>query len=278
MSPPLDPPRHVLVTGASSGLGAGLARSYARPGVSLALVGRSPARLAMVAEACRSEGAEVRIAALDVAAADLLGGWLQSVQSARPLDLVIANAGTSGGPKSLGKPEGLASAARQVGTNLLGCMNTLEPLLPALLSRPGAHVALVSSVAAYRGLPFSPAYSASKAGVRAYGEGLRGLLRPAGLTVSVIVPGFFDSPMTDRFHGATPMKCTLDQAVAVVRRGLDRRAPRIVFPRLLAVGLQVADLLPAFCGDVILQRVAFRILSNPGDRLLTHTGTMLAGE
>jgi short-subunit dehydrogenase len=278
MTHQFGPPQHVLITGASSGLGAGLARSYAKPGMSLALVGRSPARLAMVAEACRSDGAEVRVAALDIAAADPLSRWLQSVQSALPLDLVIANAGTSGGPEHLGKPEGLVSAARQVGTNLLGCMNTLEPLLPALLKRPGAHVAMVSSVAAYRGLPFSPAYSASKAGVRAYGEGLRALLKPAGLAVSVIVPGFFDSPMTNRFQGATPMRLTLDQAVANVRRGLDRRASRIVFPRLLAVGLQAADLLPALVGDLILRRVAFRILSNPGDHVLTHASTVMAGD
>jgi short-subunit dehydrogenase len=247
-------------------LGAGLALSYAAPGVGLALVGRCATRLEAVAQACRAAGAEVRLAALDVAEAGPLGDWLRRVQAARPLDLVIANAGTSGGPALLGRPEGLAGAARQVSTNLLGCMNTLEPLLPALLERPGAHVAVVASVAGYRGLPYSPAYSASKAGVRAYGDGLRALLRPAGLTVSVIVPGFFDSPMTDRFLGATPLKRSLAQAVAAVRRGLDRRAARIVFPRLLALGLQAADLLPAPLGDLILRRAGFRIVADPGDQ------------
>jgi NAD(P)-dependent dehydrogenase (short-subunit alcohol dehydrogenase family) len=122
---------------------------------------------------------------------------------------------------------------------------------------------MVSSVAGYRGLPYSPAYSASKAGIRLYGEALRAQLAPsaltAGVSVSVIVPGFFASPMTERFQGAKPMLRSLDQAVAAVRRGLDRRAPRVVFPRLLGLGLQAADLLPARLGDLILRGVRFRI-------------------
>jgi short-subunit dehydrogenase len=265
MSRDIAPPRHVLITGASSGLGAGLARSYAAPGVTLALVGRSAPKLEAVAAHCRQAGALVHTAALDVAFAGALAPWLCAQQAAAPIDLVIANAGTSGGPAAPGVPEGLAGAARQVATNLLGCINTVEPLLPAMLGRAGGQVAVVASVAAYRGLPYSPAYSASKAGVRAYGEALRALLAPNGLAVSVVVPGFFSSPMTDRFHGATPLLRTLDQAVAVVRRGLDRRAPRIVFPHLLGLGLQAADLLPARLGDAILRRVPFRILPDPGE-------------
>jgi short-subunit dehydrogenase len=262
------PPAHILITGASSGLGAGLARSYAAPGRALSLIARSAARLAAVARDCRAAGAQVRTATFDVGDAEPLGGWLLATQCELPFDLVIANAGTSGGPAGPGEPEGLALATRQIRTNLLGCLNTIEPLLPAMLRRPGAHVAMVSSVAGYRGLPYSPAYSASKAGIRLYGEALRAQLAPsaltAGVSVSVIVPGFFASPMTERFQGAKPMLRSLDQAVAAVRRGLDRRAPR-VFPRLLGLGLQAADLLPARLGDLILRGVRFRIDASAGD-------------
>ena len=101
-------------------------------------------------------------------------------------------------------------------------MNTVEPLLPRLLARGAGQIAVVSSVAGYRGLPYSPGYSASKAGVRAYGEALRALLRPRGVRVSVVVPGFFNSPMTDRFHGDKPFMVSLERASAIVRRGLDR--------------------------------------------------------
>ena len=251
-------PRSIAITGASSGLGAGLALSYAAPGVSLGLTGRDAGRLAGVAESCRARGATVRTETLDVGEAEPLGAWLLLLDNAAPLDLVVANAGTSAGPVD-GRPEGVALAARQIRTNLLGAVHTVEPLLPRLIARRVGQVAVVSSVAGLRGLPYSPGYSASKAGVRAYGEGLRAFLAPHGIAVSVVIPGFFDTPMTERFMGAKPGLRSLPQAVAAVRRGLDRRQARVVFPRLLGLGLQAADLLPARLGDAILRSVRFHI-------------------
>lgn len=253
-------PKSILVTGASSGLGAGLAVSYAAPGITLWLTGRNAARLDDTASRCRAAGAKVETGLIDVGDAETLGRWVLEADDALPLDLIAACAGVSAGPAADGTPEGLALASLQVRTNLLGIMNTMEPMLPRLLARGAGHVAVVSSVAGLRGLPFSPGYSASKAGVRAYGEGLRAFLGPRGVAVSVIVPGFFDTPMTDRFIGDKPFLLSLDQTVAIVRRGLDRRRPRIVFPRLLALGLVAADLLPAWAGDRILRGVHFHIL------------------
>ena len=253
------PPRNLAITGASSGLGAGLAVSYAAPGITLGLVGRDAARLAAVADACRARGAMAHTAEIDVAEAEPLGAWLLGLDDTAPLDLVAACAGVSAGTGQDGQPEGTALAAMQVRTNLLGVIHTIEPLLPRLTARGHGQVAVVASVAGLRGLPYSPAYSASKAGVRAYGEALRALVRPAGVAVSVVVPGFFDTPMTDRFIGPKPFLLSQDQAVAAVRRGLDRRLPRIVFPRLLALGLQAADLIPAAAGDRILHGFRFHI-------------------
>lgn len=254
-----SPPRSILITGASSGLGAALAAGYAAPGITLALTARDPARLDAVAALCRSRGATVHAACHDLASPAPITNWAQSVDDATPLDLVIAAAGISGGPQPGEITEGLASASTQVAANLLGTMHTIEPLLPRMLARARGHVAVVSSVAGYRGLPYSPAYSASKAGIRAYGEGLRAALTPHGLMCSVIVPGFFDSPMTDRFIGDKPFMMPLDRAAAIVRRGLDRRRARIVFPRLLGLGIQAADLMPWFLGDMILRSVRFHI-------------------
>jgi short-subunit dehydrogenase len=252
--------RNIVITGATSGLGRALAVGYAAPGIRLGLVGRNAARLEQVARACADRGAAVVAGRLDVRDADDLSAWLVAFDDAGPVDLVIAAAGISAGPPpdSATEPDGLA--IRQIGTNLLGCMNTVEPLLPRMLARKAGQIAVVSSVAGYRGLPYSPGYSASKAGVRAYGEALRALLRPRGIQVSVVVPGFFDSPMTDRFHGDKPFMVSLERASAIVRRGLDRGQPRIVFPRLLALGLQAADLIPAWLGDRILRGVHFHIV------------------
>ena len=256
----LAPPRSIVITGASSGLGAALARAYAAPGVALGLIARNATRLEEVATDCRNRGARVELGLLDISEGTALGAWLEEFDRGTPIDLLMANAGISAGTPRDGGPEGLRSAATQVRINLIGAMNTVEPVLPAMRARGRGRIGIVSSVAGLRGLPYSPGYSASKAGVRAYGEGLRALLRPWGISVSVICPGFFDSPMTDRFIGSHPFKLTLDAAAATVKQGLDRGRPRIVFPRLLALGLCLADLMPAPLGDRIVRHFHFHIL------------------
>ncbi len=256
--------RHILITGASSGLGGGLARSYAAPGVTLSLIGRDAERLERTAQDCRPRGAAVTTGQFDVGLPQPMGDWIMARDDAQPITLAIACAGISAGPAADGAPEGLALASRQIQTNLLGTIHTIEPLLPRMLARAkngqNGHVAMVASVAGLRGLPYCPGYSASKAGIRVYGDGLRALLEPSGVRVSVVLPGFFDTPMTDRFMGDKPGLMSLPQAVAIVRRGLDRGRRRIMFPRLLALGLQITDILPAWAGDAILRRVRFHIV------------------
>ena len=253
-------PRSVVLTGASSGLGAALAVSYAAPGVRLGLVGRDAARLAATVAQCGAKGATVVPGRLDVRDDEALAAWLLAFDDGGAVDLLIAAAGISAGPQlgAVTEPDGFAQ--RQVAVNLLGCMNTVEPLLPRMVARGAGQVAVVSSVAGLRGLPYSPGYSASKAGVRAYGDALRALLRPRGVRVSVVIPGFFDTPMTDRFHGDKPFLLSLERATALTRRGLDRGAARIVFPRRLAMALQLADVGPPWLTDCILRAQRFHIV------------------
>ncbi len=250
----------VVITGASSGLGAALAESYAAPGIVLGLVGRNAERLEAIAAACRARGAEVETAALDVGEAGPLGEWLLQFDVRHPVGLVVANAGTSAGPAPGAPGEGVELAGRQVRANLLGAINTVEPLLPAMAGRGRGGVAVIASIAGFRGLPYSPAYSASKAGVRAYGEALRSRLRPKGVAVTVVCPGFFASRMSDRFKGDKPGMISTDRAAAIVRRGLDRGAARVSFPALLVLGLKLTDLMPARLGDLILRGFPFRIM------------------
>lgn len=257
---PSTVPRHLVITGASSGLGAALARGYAGPGIVLGLIGRDVERLEAVAAACREAGAEVETGVLDVTEGAPLAAWLEAFDRRWPIDLLLANAGVSASVRPEGDPEGVHKASAQVRINLIGAMNAVEPVLPAMLARGRGRIGVVASVAGYRGLPYSPGYSASKAGVRVYGEALRALLRPRGIRVSVIVPGFFASPMTDRFIGGHPFKVSLDRAAAIVRHGLERGRPRIVFPRILALGLILADLAPALLGDLITRRFRFHIM------------------
>ena len=249
----------ILITGASSGLGAGLAKNYAAPGVHLVLTARDAARLEATAAACRTKGATVATGLFDLREPEPFGAWLLAQDQATPLDLAIAAAGVSAGTGENDMPEGLDLATMQVRANLLGTIHTVEPLLPRMIARGKGQVAVVASTAALRGLAYSPAYSASKAGIRAYGEGLRALLRPKGVDVSVIVPGFFDTPMTDRWKGPTPFMMSLDKMVAAIRKGLDARRSRIIVPRLLALGQQAADLMPAALGDRIMRGFRFHI-------------------
>ncbi len=251
----------VIITGASSGLGASLAKAYAAPRVALGLQGRDQQRLEATALACEARGAIVNMAIIDVTDAPAVASWLREFDGRHPVDLLIANAGTSAGPDPDSPSEGAETAARQVGVNLLGAINTIEPLLPALCARRRGRVAAVASIAAYRGLPYSPGYCASKAGLRAYAEALRPRLQRHRIGVTVVCPGFFNSPMTDRFDGPTPFLLSSDGAARIVKRGIDRGRRRVAFPRPLVLGLQFCDLAPAFIGDAILRRYRFQIHS-----------------
>ena len=249
----------VIITGASSGLGASLARAYAAPRVALGLHGRDQQRLEATARACEAMGATVTTAIIDVTDASAVASWLWEFDARHPVDLLIANAGTSAGPDPDSPSEGAETVARQVGVNLLGAINTIEPLLPALCARRRGRVAAVASIAAYRGLPYSPGYCASKAGLRAYAEALRPRLEPHRIGVTVVCPGFFDSPMTDRFDGPTPFLLSCDGAARIVKRGIDRGRRRVAFPWPLVLGLRFCDIAPAFIGDSILRRYRFQI-------------------
>ena len=170
--------RAIIITGASSGLGAALAEAYAGPQTVLGLLGRDRERLGATAELCEAKGAGVRIATIDVADTAAMAPWLTRFDLDHPVDLLVANAGISAGPDCDSPSEGVETATRQVRVNLLGAINTVEPVLPAMCARGFGRVAIVASIAAYRGLPYSAGYCASKAGLRAYGEALRPRLEP----------------------------------------------------------------------------------------------------
>jgi len=256
-----SPFRAVIITGASSGLDASLAKVYAGSQVALGLLGRNCQRLSATARACEVKGATVSVAAVDVADAAAMATFLRQFDREYPVDLLIANAGTSAGPDPDCPSEGIDAATRQVRVNLLGAINTIEPLLPEFCLRGHGRIAVVASIAAYRGLPYSPGYCASKAGLRAYAEGLRPRLEPRGIGVTIVCPGFFDSPMTDRFEGPTPLRLSVDDAARIIKRGIDRGRRRVAFPWPLVLGLQFCDVAPAIIGDAILRRYRFRIRS-----------------
>jgi len=245
-------PRSLLLTGASSGIGEELALAYAGPGVSLALGGRDTARLAAVAAVCTQKGAQVRSDVIDVADRAAVERWIDTVDAARPIDLVIANAGIGAGTDEGHEDERQTRGIFAV--NLDGVLNTVLPLIPRFVERRRGQIALMSSLASFRGFPGAPTYCGSKAAVRVWGEGLRGDLAPDGVEVSVICPGFVESRMTAKNKFPMPFLMTAERAAGIVRRGLAANRGRIAFPWPMYAATWFLAGLPPFLIDRLLAR------------------------
>lgn len=248
----LKDPATVLITGASSGIGAALARSYARPGRRLILIGRDQARLDAVADKVRDASADVHSATIDVTDTNFVTDWLERVDHDTPIDLAIANAGISGGGE--GGSESREQIDRIFAVNVTGMLNTVLPLLPRMRARSRGQVALMGSLAGLRGFPGAPAYCASKAAVLSYGDSLRVALKGSGVSVSVILPGFVESAMTARNPYRMPFKMTADEAAEIIRRKLAKGRGRIAFPLAMAVAARAGQILPWPIVDLLLSR------------------------
>ncbi|TWT03806.1 SDR family oxidoreductase [Reyranella sp. CPCC 100927] len=224
----MTPFRSIVLTGASSGIGAALARDYASKSVRLALIGRDATRLADVATACRDKGADVATATIDITERATLEAWLQRQDAERAVDLVIANAGVAlEKGRDLGDGESLR---RTMAINVDGTLNTILPLLPAMRARRVGQIGIVSSLAGFFGLPQAAGYNASKAAGRVLAESLRIQLKADKVGVSAICPGFVESAITRGNSFPMPFLMTAERASNIIRRGLAQNRARIAFP------------------------------------------------
>lgn len=224
--------RTIAITGASSGIGAALARALAGPGRTLALLGRHAERLESVAAACRAKGATCSIGCLDVADTDRLSAFLEGFTQSAPLDLLIANAGILDG-RSADQPVEDGKVARRVlETNLLAAVDLVHLVLPAMRRQKRGNIVLVASLASLVPLPDAPAYSASKAGLLSYGLALRDAVAAEGVRVVVACPGFVATAMADRHLGPRPGEISAEDAAGRILAGLRRNKAMIGFPIL----------------------------------------------
>jgi short-subunit dehydrogenase len=237
-------PGTVVITGASSGIGQALALRYARDGATIGLIGRDQARLQNVAAECQRRGANIRSGEIDIRDRSELTRWLEAFDTATPIDLLIANAGVMEGTPPGGKIEPPDAAYALIQTNVLGTLNTVQPLLPKMMARGRGQIAIVSSIAGFIPLPDSPSYCASKAAVLNYGLALRALLHPYGIGVSVICPGYVTTPMMLRESGPKPFTVPPERAADLICRGLDRNQAVIAFPFFFALVTRIGGLLP----------------------------------
>lgn len=225
-------PKSIAITGASSGIGAALARALAGPDRQLALVGRDADRLESVAAACRATGARCLTAPIDVRDGERLSAFLGEVDGKAPIDLLVANAGILDGRHADQTVETGAAARRVLEVNLLAAIDTLHSVLPGMQRRRRGDIVLVGSLASLIPLPDAPAYSASKSGLMSYGLALREAVAGEGIRVVVACPGFVSTGMSDIHLGPRPGEMSADAAAALILRGLRDNRALIGFPYL----------------------------------------------
>jgi short-subunit dehydrogenase len=229
----------VWLIGASTGIGEALARALAAEGATLTLSARDGAKLSALQQSLPGSGH--RVAALDVTdMASVEAAWAQ-VNTA-PVDLVIYNAGAYE-PMSAMQFD-LARVEQMVDVNFSGALRVLAQVLPAFIARNAGHIALVASVAGYRGLPGAMGYGASKAALMHLCENLRADLTGSGVGVTVINPGFVKTRLTDKNDFRMPAMITPEQAAAAIVAGLNRDEYEIHFPKRFTRVLKFLQLLP----------------------------------
>ena len=244
--------RHVLITGASSGIGRALAIAFAKVGAKVGLLARREEMLQSLLEDVRGLGATGAIAPADVCDGPALEAALASLEDALgPTYALIANAGIEG--LSRGGVLDVEKAHRCLDVNLLGVIRTIGALQAGFHARGEGIIATVSSLAAYRGLPGAGPYCASKAGLSALTESLRLDLRSRGISVTTIHPGFVKTPLTERAKSPQPFLMDVEPAAELIVRRL-RRGPReINFPWQLALIMRAVRRFPNVIYDWALK-------------------------
>lgn len=234
----------VLITGASSGIGAALARHYGRRGDAVWLAARRVDRLASEVEAIRAAGGTAHAVSLDVEQADAVeAAVLQLDAEAGGFDIVIANAGVGGkGATASGLRYG--DVRKVLAINFTGAVATLLAAQQPMLARGRGHLVAVSSLAAELALPVALDYGATKAGLSYFTEAMRLDLAPRGVKVTLVHPGFVKSEMTDKNAFPMPFILGTDEAAAVIARGVDRGAARVRFPLAYLAAFALAKRLP----------------------------------
>ncbi|HYJ89131.1 MAG TPA: SDR family NAD(P)-dependent oxidoreductase [Pyrinomonadaceae bacterium] len=247
----------VMITGASSGIGRGLAVELSARGAKVGLVARRSDVLDEVVKEVQSKGGEAAALPADVRSAESIRAAADVLrEKLGPIDVLIANAGI--GPTRDAARFDPKEVAEVMNINVVGASNSVAAVLPEMLAAGRGQLVVMSSLAAYRGLPKSAAYCASKAAVSSFFESLRLDLEPKGIDVSIIHPGFIKTPLTAGRHAQLPYLQELDEAVKKIVGAIEKRRKTYSFPWQLATIVRAGMIMPIWMYDRISRKNSFR--------------------
>jgi short-subunit dehydrogenase len=236
--------RTVLLTGAAHGIGRATAAALAKRGASLGLIDRDAAALGELVQELKSDGATIAHAAVDVTDRNaLIRAVLDITTALGPIDVLIACAGI--GTLTLVPQLETTTLRQTLDVNLVGVAQSIEAVLPGMITRGRGHVIGVASVAGYRGFPWMISYSASKAALIAYLEALRPGLRRRGVKVTTVCPGFVRTRMSVDIPFQRPVKMIEPEVAARhLIRAIDRQPRNCIFPWDMRIGLAILKYMP----------------------------------
>jgi short-subunit dehydrogenase len=247
----------VFLTGASSGIGEALAIELAKKGAILGLLARREDLLNEIAAKCEQAGGKARVFACDVVDEKGVHAAAESLRSEfGKIDVMIANAGIGGSGHA--KNLKTADVKRVIDINLIGAVNAITAVLPDMLEKKSGQLVAVSSLAGFRGLPFSASYSASKAAMTNFFESVRLDVQNQGVSVTIIQPGFIRTPLTGGRPNQMPFLMELDDAIPYFINAIERRKKFAAFPWQLAAFVRLARIFPASIYDKIAGRANYR--------------------
>jgi short-subunit dehydrogenase len=248
--------KHIVITGASSGIGHKLAEFYIQDGHAVALLSRRPPLL-------KKQNPDTLIITCDVTSNTSVQNAVQEcLKKWKKIDLAIANAGIS--PPHPTTPMSLKQVEETYQVNLFGAARLFEAVIPHMIERKSGHLVSIASLAGLRGAPQAGPYCSSKAALIALTESLRLDLKPHGINVSLINPGFIKTPLTDQNQFKMPFLLSLEEGTKRIYHAIHCKKLIYAFPKRLAWLALLARLIPASLYDKIISNYKNNKKENSG--------------
>lgn len=248
----------IFLTGASSGIGEGLALALAKRGAVLGLVARREEMLDDLADRCRVAGGQARVFAVDVTDEIAVAEAAEDMRAEfGHIDILIANAGIGGNDDET-RAYTPHAVKKVIDINLLGAVNAVHAVVPHMIERGSGQLVAISSLAGFRGLPKSAAYASSKAAMTAFFESVRLDVKHSGTDVTIIQPGFIKTPLTAGRHNKMPFLMELDDAIPLFIKAIEKKKKFAAFPWQLATIVRSGKFMPAWLYDRIAGRARYR--------------------